>query len=150
MDIVKYREHFNKMKTDEEYRKFFQKKKLEDTIQKWKAMHQMIDRDDVPDLPNVDIEEWVKTFVPILIDKGAIPKNQLIDGEWYYGNYRNSELGKWDATKNKFLHLRYKFGYMWDDCNHFEDDDRFALFVPLRKATQEEIQTQEKIIQDLN
>jgi len=25
-----------------------------------------------------------------------------------------------------------------DDCNHFEDDDGFALFVPIRLGTQEE------------
>lgn len=44
----------------------------------------------------------------------------------------------WNEKENKFDYVRYKFGYYWDECNHFEDDDGFALFVPLRKATDEE------------
>lgn len=34
---------------------------------------------------------------------------------------------------------------MWDECNHFEDDNGFALFVPLRLATQEEVEEQLQI-----
>jgi hypothetical protein len=34
--------------------------------------------------------------------------------------------------------MRYKFGWRKDECNHFEDDDGFALFVPIKLGTQEE------------
>jgi len=39
---------------------------------------------------------------------------------------------------NKFDHMRYKFGWRKDDCNHFEDDDGFALFVPIRLGTEDD------------
>jgi hypothetical protein len=151
MNIHNYREHLNKMKLNKEYRDNFNKNQLKETIQRWKEMDKMINAEDVPDIPsNINKDMWNEIFIPILIEKGAITKADLINGKWYYGNYRNSEFGKWDAKNNKFHHLRYKFGYRWDDCNHFEDDDGYALFVPLREANKEEIQEQEKIIQDGN
>lgn len=66
----------------------------------------------------------------------------ILLGQWYYGNFRNSIFGKWNASKSVFHHIRYSFGYYWDDCNHFEDDNRFALFVPLREATPDEIKNE--------
>lgn len=93
---------------------------------------------DVPDLPTVDEKEWKEFYVPKLIEAGAIPKKDLIDGQVYIGNHRNTTVARWNADKNKFDHMRYKFGWMKDECNHFEDDDGFALFVPIRLGTQEE------------
>jgi hypothetical protein len=34
--------------------------------------------------------------------------------------------------------MRYKFGWMEDDCNHFEDDDGFALFIPIKLGTEDD------------
>ena len=83
--------------------------------------------------------------MPKLIHAGAIPKAKLEDGVWYYGEYRNSNFGKWDAVNQKFGLWRHKFGWMWDTCNHFQDDNGYALFVPLRAANEEEIQKQTDI-----
>ena len=108
-----------------------------------------VNAEDIPDLPKVDAKEWKEYFVPILIEKGAIPKVDLIDGEWYYGDHRRCNVAKWNEKDNQFDYLRYKFGYFWDNCNHFEDDDGYALFVPIRKANKEEIEEQEKIKNNL-
>lgn len=94
--------------------------------------------EDVPQLPTVDEKQWKEYYVPKLIEKGAIPKKDLIDGQIYIGNHRNTTIARWNQETNKFDHMRYKFGWMKDVCNHFEDDDGFALFVPIKLGTQED------------
>jgi hypothetical protein len=94
--------------------------------------------EDVPQLPKVDEKEWKEFFVPRLIDAGAIPKKDLIHNQIYIGEHRNTTIARWNAETNKFDHMRYKFGWRKDECNHFEDDDGFALFVPIKLGTQEE------------
>jgi hypothetical protein len=93
---------------------------------------------DVPDLPKVDEKEWREFFVPKMIEAGAIPKKDLIHGQVYIGEHRNTTVARWNQETNKFDHMRYKFGWMKDDCNHFEDDDGFALFVPIRLGTEDD------------
>ena len=93
---------------------------------------------DVPDLPKVDEKEWREFFVPKMIEAGAIPKKDLIHGQVYIGEHRNTTVARWNQETNKFDHMRYKFGWMKDVCNHFEDDDGFALFVPIKLGTQED------------
>ncbi len=109
----------------------------------WNNLKPFISADDVPSLPiGKDKDEWKNFYVQKLITAGAIAKEKLVDGIWYYGEYRNSNFGKWDAEKQEFGLWRYKFNWMWDTCNHFEDDNGYALFVPLRIATLEEIEQQ--------
>ena len=88
---------------------------------------------DVPQIPKFDIEFFQKR----LIELGAIPLDKMEVGEWYYGDNRNASFGKWNGEN--FDHLRYSFTFYWDTSEHFQKDDGFALFTPLRKATQEEI-----------
>ena len=117
----------------------------------WNNLPTLVNADDVPGLPtNIDSEEWKEFYVKKLITAGAIAKDKLIDGVWYYGEYRNSNFGKWDAEKQEFGLWRHKFGWMWDTCNHFEDDNGYALFVPIRLATQEEINKQDEIENEKN
>ena len=114
-------------------------------IEYWNNLKPFTVESDVPTLPRVETNEWNEFYVPRLLKAGALDKKDLVDGTWYYGNYRNSNYGKWDAAKQEFGLWRYKFGWMWDTCNHFQDDNKFALFVPLRAANEEEIKEQEKI-----
>ena len=87
--------------------------------------------EDVPELPKVDEKEWKQYYVPKLIEKGAIPKKDLVDGQIYIGEHRRTTIAKWNQEKNRFDYMRYKWGWFQDECNHFEDDDGFALFVPI-------------------
>lgn len=101
--------------------------------------------EDVPFLPQlVDTNKW-NEIVYYLIEKGAIPKSQLVNGILYYGNSRNSEFAMWNKESNIFTYWRYKFGWIKEKCNHFEDDDGFTLFVPIREATIEEILIEESM-----
>lgn len=104
----------------------------------WENLPKLNNPEDVPALPRVDTQEWKEFYVPKLIAAGAIPKKDLIHGQIYIGEHRNTTIARWNADTNKFEHMRYKFGWMKDECNHFEDDDGFALFVPIRLGTQEE------------
>lgn len=94
--------------------------------------------EDVPELPKVDEKEWKQYYVPKLIEKGAIPKKDLVDGQIYIGEHRRTTIAKWNQEKNRFDYMRYKWGWFQDECNHFEDDDGFALFVPIKLGTEEE------------
>lgn len=94
--------------------------------------------EDVPDLPQVDEREWKDFYVPKLIECGAIPKKDLIHNQVYIGNHRNTTVARWNIDTNKFDHMRYKFGWREDVCNHFEDDDGFALFVPIKLGTEDD------------
>lgn len=94
---------------------------------------------DVPELPQVDAEEWKEFYVPKLIEAGAIPKKDLIVGQIYIGDHRRTSCAKW--TGKQFVYRRDKFGMVYEDyCNHFEDDDGYALFVPLRFGTEQDYQ----------
>jgi len=96
---------------------------------------------DVPRIPRYDKQEDMDQFIEKLIKLGAIPLNNLEVDQWYYGNNRNTTLGKWNGEN--FDHLNSSFNnYFWDTSEHFQNDNGFALFTPIRKATQEEISSE--------
>lgn len=88
--------------------------------------------DDIPDIPIVEKEIYNDYIVPNLIRCGAIPKEKLIVGKCYEGTCRNANKAVWNGEK--FTYRRTKFGYTYnEDINHFQDDDGFDLFVPLKE-----------------
>jgi hypothetical protein len=85
----------------------------------------------------VDIQEWMDYYVPKLIEAGAIAKHDLVIDQIYVGEHRRANVAKWNGKE--FVYNRTKFNMVYEDkCNHFEDDDGFALFVPIRTGTEEE------------
>ena len=88
---------------------------------------------DLPDVPIVkDKKQYEDIIVKNLIRCGAIPKEQLEVGKTYLGTCRNFSKAVWNGIE--FEGKRYKFG-MWQDdtINHFQDDDGYDLFVPIKK-----------------
>jgi hypothetical protein len=103
----------------------------------WENLPKINTPRDVPDLPRVDIQEWKDFYVPKLIEAGAIGKNDLIEGQIYIGEHRRANVAKWNGKE--FIYNRATFGNVFEDkCNHFEDDDGFALFVPIGIGTEEQ------------
>jgi hypothetical protein len=102
----------------------------------WMTLKTFKTPQDVPTLPRVDEKEWNEFYVPKLIEAGAIPKKDLVIGEYYVGNHRCTQIGRWNG--NVFEYWKWEFFPMEDECNHFEDDDGFALFVPIGIGTKEE------------
>ncbi len=120
-------------------------------IEYWNNLKPFVKAEDVPALPYVENkDDWKNFYIPRLIKAGAITKDNLIDGTWYYGEYRNSNFGKWNAEKQEFGLWRNKFGFYWDTCNHFQDDNGFALFVPVRIANEKEVEAQNEIEREKN
>ena len=64
-----------------------------------------------------------------------IKKDDLEPGAYYMGICRNTNVAIWDAKKEKFIHIRYKFGHMIDEIEHFDDvkDTRNDGFIPFEK-----------------
>ena len=88
--------------------------------------------DDIPMIPYCPKEEWDNFYVPRLLKCGAIPKDKLVVGKTYIGNCRNSDEATWNGKE--FEYERYKFGFTYKDkVNHFQDDDGYDLFVPIKE-----------------
>jgi len=106
---------------------------------RWDNLKQFQVPQDVPEIPRVGEKEYREYYVPKLIEAGAIPKTKLEDGAFYLGDHRRAKIGRWNKATNVFEYWRTKMGnYFMDKCNHFEDDDGFALFTPIKVATEEE------------
>lgn len=135
-------------KTKEEYQQWYAENKETIVAERkaelkkhWENLPHFNTPEDIPNIPVVPKDEYNDYYVPKLIAAGAIPKDQLVDGQVYIGDHRNCTIAKWDATDNEFKYWRHKFKYVFiDTCKHFQDDDGFALFVPIGLATEEEFQ----------
>jgi hypothetical protein len=103
----------------------------------------MLEPKDVP-TANVFGEDYQKYVIPALIRNGGIQREKLKDGHFYYGQWRSGNFGKWDEEKGRFDIWRNKWNQWYlDQVNHFEDDDNFALFVPLKEITKEQFNNKE-------
>jgi len=134
----------NKDDIQKKYNELY-KKQLEDRKEKqmahmkelWGNLKPFETPEDVPDIPVVDEKEYKEFYVPRLIAAGAIPKKDLVDEQIYIGQHRRCKVARWDAKEEEFRYWRNKFGQKFiDTCNHFEDDDGFALFVPIKLGTE--------------
>ena len=84
--------------------------------------------EDIPDLP----KPLEKYQIEKLIECGVIAKKDLIVGENYFGKCRNADTAVW--LGDEFEYQRNKFGDVFPETiNHFEDDNGFDLFVPIKK-----------------
>lgn len=119
----------------DELKKLIAKEVEQNKIEFWKNFNKELKNpEDVPNLPKGDI--YLKYTIPALIRCGAIPKNKLKINHFYYGEWRRGNFAKWDGEK--FHVWRYKWEWFLDTCNHFEDDDGYALFVPIKEITEDE------------
>lgn len=64
-----------------------------------------------------------------------IPKKDMEGGIYYKGICRNAYVAEWDGKKEEFVYMRYKFGFMKDTIEHFEDvkDSGFDGFIPIER-----------------
>jgi hypothetical protein len=123
--------------------KIIEKQKAENTPEK---KHQrMIDYlnsmkpftdDYIPEPPITDIDTYKNVVIPNFIRCGAIPKDKLIKGKTYFGSCRNADKAIW--LGDQFEYIRHKWGDSYPEkINHFEDDDGYDLFVPIREINSE-------------
>ena len=87
--------------------------------------------DNIPSVPITSEEDYQNIVIPNFIRCGAIPKKDLVIGHTYIGSCRNADEAVW--LGEVFRYKRTKFGYTYDeDINHFEDDDGYDVFVPIK------------------
>jgi hypothetical protein len=97
----------------------------------WKNRVPFLDEDDIPSIPIVDKEKYEEIIIPNIIRCGGIPKKDLLVGKTYIGSCRNASEATWDGEK--FTYMRTKFGYTYPEkINHFQDDDGYDVFVPIK------------------
>jgi hypothetical protein len=124
------RDDFDKLK---EKNKLVIEERRKQIKEYWRTREPFKDVNDIPNLPIVDEKEWKEFYIPRLIELGAIPKDKLVDGVVYDGDHRNAQRARWIQNENRFQYIRHKFHFIYYDyCNHFEDDNRYALFVPIK------------------
>lgn len=61
----------------------------------------------------------------------CLAKSELEDGKYYRGECRNAiaDLARWDAGKQEFFYLRYKFGDTFvEGIKHPEDEQHYDVF----------------------
>ena len=69
--------------------------------------------------------EWVKEHVI------PIGKSELEIGKEYSGECRSAARAVWDGKK--FTYTSHKFGSEYQEhINHYEDDDGYDMFVPIK------------------
>ena len=92
--------------------------------------------DYIPEPPITTPDLYQNYVIPNFIRCGAIPKDKLVVGKTYFGSCRNADKAIW--LGDKFEYTRHKFGASYKEkINHFEDDDGFDLFVPIREINSE-------------
>ncbi|MCH5167355.1 MAG: hypothetical protein J1F35_05620 [Erysipelotrichales bacterium] len=95
----------------------------------------------IPDIPAVG--EWFtkeiydEVVIPNLIRCGAISKKDLKIGQWYIGDTRNADKAMWNGKQ--FVYERCKWNsWFIDEVNHFEDENGYAFFVPIKEIDKPE------------
>lgn len=126
-----------KGKTIEEIKEWIKKEKEERhtrMLDYWRTSPPFKDADSIPSIPRVSKEEYDNIIIPNIIRRGGIPKKDLKDGHLYQGSCRNASEALWNAEKQCFIYWRTKFGSTYqEEINHFEDDDGYDLFVPIKE-----------------
>jgi len=110
------------------------KKEREDrtpNLIKWLEEMGEFTEDHIPEPPILEKDLYGKYVIPNFIRCGAIPKDKLIVGKTYIGNCRNASEAVWNG--DFFTYKRTKFGNTYDEnINHFQDDDGYDVFVPIK------------------
>ena len=80
---------------------------------------------------NYNLQECANDLKADISQIEVVPKNELEIDKEYLGNCRNSNKAIWKG--DHFEYQRYKFGHFYTDkINHYEDDDGYDVFVPIR------------------
>lgn len=134
---MNYKEYILRLKIESDINKKKEiteqyKKKTYENIKKYlQEMKPFTDY--IPSVPKMETpEDYQEYVVKNYIRCGAIPKKDLIIGKTYLGDCRNASEATWNGEV--FIYKRTKFGCTFDEkINHFEDDNGYDLFVPIKE-----------------
>lgn len=131
LDIIKQAKEEHRPLTQEEVAKI-RELRFNRQLEYWRNLNCEFTVDTIPDIPKFCPDIYNDIVIPALIRCGAIPKSQLEVGATYIGSCRNAHEAIWDGFQ--FEYTRYKFGSSFNEkINHFENDNGYDLFVPIKK-----------------
>lgn len=88
---------------------------------------------DIPEFPRCDSEEERLEYIQAYLEAGAIPKEELISGDWYIGQSRSTNIAQWFPIGG-FHFPRYKMdGKYVDNIPHFTENVDTDVFIPFKK-----------------
>src|SRR5208337_3761001 len=83
-------------------------------------------------------KKWERACGLVRREDGAIPKEALVHGRYYFGRCRNADVAHWDAVKGVFTHWRQKFHNTFlEDIKCREDEAHFDVFDPYEEIHQD-------------
>ena len=107
------------------------KERYNTVLEYWKTRNPFKDENDIGSIPIVSEQDYNNIIIPNIIRCGGIPKDDLIIGKTYIGDCRNATEAIWNGKV--FKYMRTKFGSTYEEeINHFEDDDGYDVFVPIK------------------
>lgn len=106
-------------------------------LEYWKKRNPFKNEEDIPPIPIVLPKDYEEIIIPNIIRCGGIPKDELVSGKTYIGDCRNATEAIWNGKE--FTYMRTKFGNTYPETiNHFQDDDGYDVFVPIKLKLEEE------------
>jgi hypothetical protein len=105
--------------------------RYDNILKYWETRNPFKDENDIGSIPIVSEQDYKNIIIPNIIRCGGISKDKLIIGKTYIGDCRNVTEAIWDGKV--FIYMRTKFGSTYEEkINHFEDDDGYDVFVPIK------------------
>jgi hypothetical protein len=130
-DIIKQAKEEQRPLTQEEVNKI-REMRCKRQLEYWRNLNREFTVETIPLIPKACQDVYNDIIIPALIRCGAIPKSQLEIGFVYEGSCRNADKAVWNGFQ--FEYIRTKFGSKFKEkINHFEDDNGYDLFVPIKK-----------------
>jgi hypothetical protein len=131
-DIIKQAKEERRPLTQEEVAKI-REIRCKRQLEYWCTLDKPFTVETIPYVPKVCPDVYNDIIIPAFIRCGAIPKSQLEIGFVYEGSCRNADKAVWNGFQ--FEYEREKFGSKFKEkINHFEDDNGYDLFVPIKKC----------------
>lgn len=96
-------------------------------------MKQFNKASDVPEFPIFKNKDGRLNAIKEYYEAGAIPKGNLINGAWYIGQSRSTEIAQW-FPKIGFMFIRHKMGGSYvDHIPHFTEECETDVFIPIKR-----------------
>ena len=72
--------------------------------------------------------------------QGLLRKESLVDGAYYHGNCRNTDVARWNSKCGVFLYMRTKFGSRFvESIKHPWDDRVYDVFICVEATVPSEL-----------
>jgi len=98
----------------------------------WRSESVFKTTNDVPDIPLVELDDYRLNYLPILIKRGGIVKDDLMNNGIYLGKHKRTNIAKWNRDRGLFEYIIFGIqSNIIESCNHFQDYLSNDVFIPI-------------------